>query len=83
MMRAFARAIQRQRFGARNSPFYLSRQQRGFASVNTQDVKGLTVIDHHYEYENIHGLTLIAADSNQRPRRRSWRRRPPRRCRPH
>jgi succinate dehydrogenase (ubiquinone) flavoprotein subunit len=48
MMRAFARAVQRQRFGARSS--FLRRQQRGLASVNTQDVKGLTVIDHHYEY---------------------------------
>jgi succinate dehydrogenase (ubiquinone) flavoprotein subunit len=48
MMRAFVRAIQHQQFGARNS--FLRRQQRGLASVNTQDVKGLTVIDHHYEY---------------------------------
>ena len=48
-MRAFARAVQRQRFNARDSPFHQSRQQRGFASVHVQDVKGLTVIDHHYE----------------------------------
>lgn len=46
-MRAFARAIQRQRFGARSS--FLRRQQRGFASLNSQEVKKLTVIDHHYE----------------------------------
>lgn len=50
MMRAFARAVQRQQFGARSSFLRrASRQSRGFASVNTQDVKGLTVIDHHYE----------------------------------
>ncbi|KAH7090216.1 FAD binding domain-containing protein, partial [Paraphoma chrysanthemicola] len=50
MMRAFARAVQRQQFGARSS--YLqrtSRQHREFASVNAQNVKGLTVIDHHYD----------------------------------
>jgi succinate dehydrogenase (ubiquinone) flavoprotein subunit len=46
-MRSFARAVQRQRFGTRNS---FLRRQRGFATVNSQEVKGLTVIDHHYEY---------------------------------
>lgn len=45
-MRAFARAVQRHRFGARNPAW---RQQRGLATVNSQDVKGLTVIDHHYD----------------------------------
>lgn len=50
-MRAFARAVQRQKFGARSN---LLRQhnirQRGFASVNGPEIKGLTIIDHHYEY---------------------------------
>ncbi|KAF2029059.1 succinate dehydrogenase [Setomelanomma holmii] len=49
-MRAFARAIQRQQFGARSSFLRrISRHHRGFASVNAHDVKGLTVIDHHYD----------------------------------
>ncbi|KAF2131209.1 flavo protein subunit of succinate dehydrogenase [Dothidotthia symphoricarpi CBS 119687] len=48
-MRTFARAIQRQRFGARSSVPRISRQQRGLTSVSTQDVKGLTVVDHHYD----------------------------------
>jgi succinate dehydrogenase (ubiquinone) flavoprotein subunit len=47
MMRAFARAIQRRQFGPRS---LFLRRQRGFATVNAQEVKGLTVIDHHYEY---------------------------------
>lgn len=47
MMRSFTRAIQRQRFGARSS---FLRPQRNFATVNTQNVKGLTVVDHHYEH---------------------------------
>lgn len=51
MMRAFTRAIQRRQFGARSSFLRLNtRHERSFASVNTQDVRGLTVIDHHYEY---------------------------------
>ncbi|KAH8730363.1 FAD binding domain-containing protein [Phaeosphaeriaceae sp. PMI808] len=49
-MRAFVRAVQHQRFGVRGSLIWRSsRQQRGFASVHTQNVKGLTVIDHHYD----------------------------------
>lgn len=51
MMRAFARAVQRQRFRPRSAFLRQSnQQQRGFASVNSANVKGLTVIDHHYEY---------------------------------
>ncbi|KAF2830214.1 succinate dehydrogenase [Ophiobolus disseminans] len=50
MMRAFARAVQRRQFNARSTFLRpTSRQNRGFASVNSQDVKGLTVIDHHYD----------------------------------
>ncbi|KAH7398647.1 succinate dehydrogenase flavoprotein subunit [Phaeosphaeria sp. MPI-PUGE-AT-0046c] len=45
-MRAFTRAIHRRQFAARSS---FSRQQRGLATVNTNQVKGLTVIDHHYD----------------------------------
>ncbi|KAL6705549.1 succinate dehydrogenase flavoprotein subunit [Coniothyrium glycines] len=46
-MRAFARAIQRRQCGVRSQ---CSRQlRRGFASENTGLVKGLTVIDHHYD----------------------------------
>ncbi|CAO2651330.1 Nn.00g096270.m01.CDS01 [Neocucurbitaria sp. VM-36] len=49
-MRAFARAVQRRQFGARSSFLRQSdRQQRGFASVHSSEVKGLTVIDHHYD----------------------------------
>ncbi|KAF1358937.1 succinate dehydrogenase [Lizonia empirigonia] len=48
-MRAFGRALKRQRVGARTISLQYSRHQRGFASVNSQDVKGLTVIDHHYD----------------------------------
>ncbi|UPX16086.1 Succinate dehydrogenase (quinone) [Ascochyta rabiei] len=49
MMRAIWRAVQRQESGSHGtSPQHL-RQQRGFTYVNSQDVKGLTVIDHHYD----------------------------------
>ncbi|KAH6618563.1 FAD binding domain-containing protein, partial [Boeremia exigua] len=48
-MRAFARAVQRQKLNARTLAFQQSRQRRGFATGNPQDVKGLTVIDHHYD----------------------------------
>ncbi|OAG05134.1 putative succinate dehydrogenase flavo protein subunit [Paraphaeosphaeria sporulosa] len=50
-MHSFSRAIQRQRFGARRS--FLRKgpgipiHDRGFAT--SQDIKGLTIIDHHYD----------------------------------
>lgn len=51
IMRAFARVIRPQQFGARSSFHRRScRQHRRFATVNSQEIKGLTVIDHHYEY---------------------------------
>ncbi|KAF9698632.1 hypothetical protein EKO04_003699 [Ascochyta lentis] len=49
MMRTFGRAVQRQRFGRCGISLRYSSQQRGFASVNSQNVKGLTVIDHYYD----------------------------------
>ncbi|KAF1939139.1 succinate dehydrogenase [Clathrospora elynae] len=49
MMRAFTRAVQRRQFGARSQFLRNTRQQRGFASVNSSDVKDLTVVDHHYD----------------------------------
>ncbi|KAG9199543.1 succinate dehydrogenase flavoprotein subunit [Epicoccum nigrum] len=47
-MRAFARTVQRHGFSARNHA--LSQWgQRGLATVNSQDARGLTVVDHHYD----------------------------------
>ena len=85
-MRALARIVQRRQFGARSSFLRRSvRQQRGFASVNSQDVKGLTVIDHHYEYIRSPDLvyTVVKLTKPQCHRRWSRRRRPSRSCRPH
>ncbi|KAF1851681.1 succinate dehydrogenase [Cucurbitaria berberidis CBS 394.84] len=51
MMRAFAPAARRRQFNPRSCSFLrqTSQQQRGFASVDSSDVKGLTVIDHYYD----------------------------------
>jgi hypothetical protein len=51
-MRAFARALQRQSYGARSLSLRNSRiLARSFASVSDlKDTNGLVVIDHHYEY---------------------------------
>jgi hypothetical protein len=59
MMRAFARSIQRQQLAARSS---FPRRQRGFATVNTNQVKGLTVIDHHYEHVLLSQFTQIISN---------------------
>jgi succinate dehydrogenase (ubiquinone) flavoprotein subunit len=62
MMRAFAKAIHRQQCSARISVLKRTYRQRGFATVNTQSVKGMTVIDHHYEYPfllSIHWVTKL------------------------
>ncbi|KAJ4317007.1 succinate dehydrogenase flavoprotein subunit [Neodidymelliopsis sp. IMI 364377] len=48
-MKAFARVTQQQGSGACSRFLRKTIQQRGFASVNTQNVKGLTIIDHHYD----------------------------------
>ncbi|KAI4712577.1 succinate dehydrogenase flavoprotein subunit [Alternaria sp. Ai002NY15] len=47
-MRAFARTISRRQYSARQQ-LLSSRHHRKFASVNRPNVKGLTVIDHHYD----------------------------------
>lgn len=83
-MRSFARAIQCHQFGARSSFLRRSaRHQRGFASVNGQDVKGLTVIDHHYEYAPSSFIPTTRLTQTQRHRRRCRRRRPTRSRWPH
>jgi succinate dehydrogenase (ubiquinone) flavoprotein subunit len=51
MMRSFTQALRRHQLGTRSSSVLLNtKHRRGFASINSQDVKDLTVIDHHYEY---------------------------------
>ncbi|KAH6870790.1 FAD binding domain-containing protein [Alternaria rosae] len=47
-MRAFARAVSRRQFSAHRQ-LLNPRHHRKFASVNGPNVKGLTVIDHHYD----------------------------------
>jgi len=51
-MRAFARALQRQKYGARSLSLRNTRiPSRSFASVSDlKDTNGMVVIDHHYEY---------------------------------
>ncbi|KAI4625636.1 succinate dehydrogenase flavoprotein subunit [Alternaria sp. BMP 0032] len=48
MMRAFARTISRRQYSA-HQQLLSPRHHRKFASVNGPNVKGLTVIDHHYD----------------------------------
>jgi succinate dehydrogenase (ubiquinone) flavoprotein subunit len=52
-MRVFARAVHRRPLSAYRQLVHNSRQHRNFASVNGPEVKGLTVIDHHYEYTSL------------------------------
>jgi hypothetical protein len=49
-MRAFSRATQRQRFGARSAFLRQTQASRRAASSSSLKVPGLTVVDHHYEY---------------------------------
>lgn len=64
-MRACARAIQRQAFGAR-SPFLRRKLSvapplRRHASTSKSNANGLTVIDHHYEYVSVNLVLGVQA----------------------